>query len=116
MRAEHIHAPQPVAPNLGPIPKTRTLDSDCEHSIFVGASMHKNTIPSWTAEGILPPIAEGALGHGMNRSPYSTDILSLCEHFRTSPKRARILNGFLAYRAKLHSLGLTTGFQWIFTN
>lgn len=75
--------------------------------------MHKNTIPSWTAEGILPPIAENEPGHSFHRSPYHMNITSLCEHFGRSSERARILEGFLAYRKKLHSLGLTTGFQWI---
>lgn len=49
----------------------------------------------------------------MNRSPYTTDIVSLQKRFSTSNERTQILNGFLRYRKQLHSLGLTTGFQWI---
>jgi hypothetical protein len=33
--------------------------------------------------------------------------------FATSPERIRILAGLLDYRAALHTLGLTSGFQWL---
>ncbi len=39
-----------------------------------------------------------------------TDFVS---RFGLSPQRLKILNGFLDYRAQLHDVGLTNGFQWL---
>ncbi len=69
-------------------------------------------IPSWNAQGVLPPL-DMAAPASANRAPYLVLLSDLVLRFSTSPARTAILNGFLAYRAELHSLGLVDGFQWV---
>lgn len=69
--------------------------------------------PGWSDSGVLPPIWPGAKGNSANRAPYRVQLSSVCEHLSTSPERIRILQGFLRYRADLHGIGLTSGFQWL---
>ncbi|WP_273827043.1 DUF6932 family protein [Providencia rettgeri] len=71
-----------------------------------------NTIPEWNESGIIPPIGESS-SVGFNRSPYKTTSIELVERYAFNKKRANILIGFLKFRARLYSIGLTTGFQWV---
>jgi len=70
------------------------------------------TIPEWNNEGILPPI-NTADPTSRDRSPYTCALLDFIERFGTSLERLEILEGFLEYRAFLHSLGIIEGFHWI---
>ncbi len=70
-------------------------------------------IPQWNSAGVIPPIRPGQAGHSADRSPYVVSLSTFVEHFATSPERIDILEGFLNYRAELHKLGLSSGFQWI---
>lgn len=68
-------------------------------------------IPNWDASGHLPlfvgnPVARGG-------SPYATGLIDLTLRFGTTNSRRRLLEGFLAFRASLHSAGVQRGFQWI---
>ena len=69
-------------------------------------------IPNWTVEGVLPPI-DVHDPTSADRSPYPVTLSDLVLRFNTSPERKAILGGWLGYRAGLHSVGLTTGFQWV---
>jgi hypothetical protein len=69
-------------------------------------------IPSWNAEGLLPP-ADAADPTSANRAPYPVALSDFVLRFCTSPERRAILTGFLDYRAALHALGLSSGFQWV---
>lgn len=69
-------------------------------------------IPSWNAEGLIPPIDESNPA-GLNRSPYEADLLSFVQRFATSLERCAILEGYLAHRSELHSMGMDQGFQWL---
>jgi hypothetical protein len=46
-------------------------------------------------------------------SPYTATLEEVVRRFATSPARCRILEGFAAFRARLHEHGMTSGFQWI---
>ena len=48
-----------------------------------------------------------------NRSPYVVSLVDFVQRFATSPERIAILQGFLRYRAALHAISLTDGFQWL---
>jgi hypothetical protein len=69
-------------------------------------------IPAWNANGVIPPISS-ANPTSAERSPYVVSLSEFVLRFATSAKRRQILNGFLQYRARLHTAGLTTGFQWL---
>lgn len=69
-------------------------------------------IPSWTADGILPPnnpLAPTAV----DRSPYQAVLSDFVLHFSTTPERQQILQGYLNFRKDLHALGIVQGFQWV---
>ena len=68
---------------------------------------------SWNIAGVLPPVRPGMPGHHPDRSPYAVPLADVVEKFSTSPERINILQGFLQLRAALHSLGISSGFQWI---
>ncbi|TIL55425.1 MAG: hypothetical protein E5Y79_34390 [Mesorhizobium sp.] len=71
-------------------------------------------IPEFGIGNILPPfMGSDAVGAQLPRSPYVATAVGLVERFCTSPARATILRGFLAFRAALRDLGFTDGFQWI---
>lgn len=70
-------------------------------------------IPAWNVAGVLPPIRPGAPGHSPDRSPYEVVLANLVDRFSTTPERVAILDGFLKLRAKFHSLGVVSGFQWV---
>jgi hypothetical protein len=70
-------------------------------------------LPDWNLAGVLPPLRPGEPGHTSDRSPYLTDLPDLVQRFGTSPERIVILRGLLEFRAQLHMLGITEGFQWL---
>ncbi|MES2740727.1 MAG: hypothetical protein V4754_07215 [Pseudomonadota bacterium] len=70
-------------------------------------------LPDWNLAGVLPPLAAGEPGHSPHRSPYLTNLAELVQRFGTSTERLAILRGLLAFRAELHLLGVTEGFQWL---
>lgn len=74
--------------------------------------MPSAAIPAWNARGVLPPI-DPLTPISVTRSPYEVTLLDVITRFATSPERGQILKGFLDYRAALHALGLTVGFQWL---
>ena len=61
----------------------------------------------------MPPIRPGYHGNSPDRSPYSTDTMSLVDFFATSPERIHILDGLLRFRSELYQAGITSGFQWV---
>ncbi|WP_415519488.1 DUF6932 family protein [Gluconobacter oxydans] len=63
--------------------------------------------------GVIPPIAPGSDATGSDRSPYQISLNDFVVRFATSQQRATILEGLLAFRRALHSIGVTQGFQWI---
>lgn len=65
------------------------------------------TIPDWNIRGVLPHESGG------NYSPYRVTVLDAIRCFATSPERIRLMNGFLAYRARLREAGIIAGFQWL---
>lgn len=69
-------------------------------------------IPHWTRDGVLPPV-DALSPTSPARSPYAVPLSELVLRFGDSPERRAILNGFLRYRALLHSTGLVDGFQWL---
>lgn len=69
-------------------------------------------IPSWNAQGLIPPINETDPA-GVERSPYAVSLLELIMNYSTSPERTKILQGLLKFRSHLHQLGLRQGFQWL---
>ena len=69
------------------------------------------SIPSWGPAGVLPPI-DVVDPTSANRSPYRISLADFVLRFATSPERCTILEGLLQYRAALHGVGLTVGFQW----
>jgi hypothetical protein len=74
--------------------------------------MTTTAIPNWTNRGVLPPV-NSLQSTSAARSPYRVKLLDLMMRFATSPERCRILRGYLDYRAGLHSMALTHGFQWL---
>ena len=74
-------------------------------------------IPDWDWNGLIPPIrpgtAEDEETNPFTRSPYEVDLEQLVERFLTTTERSVLIRGFLDYRAALHQIGITTGFQWV---
>ena len=81
-------------------------------SITMIGAMSRVTIPDWNAQGVIPPIDVNDPS-SLARSPYQVALTDLILKFGTSRERRRILDGFLRFRAALHNVGLTSGFQWI---
>lgn len=69
-------------------------------------------IPEWNSQGLLPP-TDPAAPTSAERSPYCVTLLDVITRFATSGERRRILRGWLDFRAALHGMGLTQGFQWL---
>jgi hypothetical protein len=46
-------------------------------------------------------------------TPFRASLDELVRRFALSRERHRILEGFFAFRVRLHELGLVAGFQWI---
>ena len=70
-------------------------------------------IPDWNEQGALPSIRPGAGFTSADRAPYRVSLRQLVTRFAVSPARAAILQGFLDYRAILHTAGVIVGFQWV---
>jgi uncharacterized protein DUF6932 len=69
-------------------------------------------IPAWNAQGVIPPINE-LNPTAAERSPYVVSLTDLVLHFGSTLERRAVIEGFLRYRAALHEVGLTQGFQWL---
>ena len=69
-------------------------------------------ILDWNPQGHISPIYVNEPTDS-KRSPYKLSLLDFYKRFSTSDDRKKILNGLIAYRQKLHSLGFAVGFQWI---
>ena len=69
-------------------------------------------IPEWNSMGLLPPI-DSEQPTSAQRSPYPVALLDVVMRFSTSPERWKVLAGFLEYRAALHNMGISDGFQWL---
>lgn len=69
-------------------------------------------IPDWNTMGLLPPM-DLAQPTSATRSPYPVTLLDVVMRFSTSSERQRVLAGFLEYRAALHNMGISDGFQWL---
>ena len=71
-------------------------------------------IPDLNQSGVLPPfIAESGPIIPAAMAPYQTTISEFVLRYAKSEERIAILEGLLAYRKKLKSLGIINGFQWI---
>lgn len=70
------------------------------------------SVPDWNARGVLPPCDLRSPISG-DRSPYEVSLVHVITRFADTPARRAILKGLLDYRAALHQLGLTSGFQWL---
>jgi len=69
-------------------------------------------IPAWTSLGVFPPIHASA-PTSQDRSPYPVSLKDVVMRFALTLERCSILTGFLNYRAALHGMDLTEGFQWL---
>ena len=69
-------------------------------------------IPDWNAQGVIPPI-NILQPTEAERSPYTVSLTDVVLRFGLSAERRKILDGFLRYRAALHTAGLVQGFQWL---
>ncbi len=69
-------------------------------------------IPEWDTTGLLPPI-DSVAPASSERSPYRVTLTDVVARFASSPERRQILRGWLNFRAALHAMGLTEGFQWL---
>lgn len=70
-------------------------------------------IPAFTTSGVLPPFTGDSAAQRANASPYKVAMTDIVNRFATSIERITILEGLLAYREKLRTVGFTDGFQWI---
>lgn len=71
-------------------------------------------IPDLTQSGVLPPfIPELGPTDRAAQAPYRATITEFVKRYSHSKERRAILNGLLAYRNKLRTLGITEGFQWL---
>lgn len=65
----------------------------------------------WNEQGFIPPISSPT---GNDRSPYKISLLDFYKRFaKISPRREELVNGLIAFRSELHSLGVSQGFMWI---
>jgi hypothetical protein len=69
-------------------------------------------IPKFNDNGVLPP-HRGDPTVRADMSPFPATTLQLCERFGHTKVRRTMLHGFLEFRALLHELQLTKGFQWL---
>jgi len=70
-------------------------------------------VPSFNSSGVLPPFVGGDPTIPDNLSPYPVTTLDVANKMASSARRKDILRGYLTLRAKLHTLGFISGFQWI---
>ncbi len=74
--------------------------------------MYTVILPNWNSNGVIPPIDEQQ-PISVERSPYLVSLTDFVLRFGRTQERISVLNGFLRYRAALHSVGLVSGFQWL---
>jgi hypothetical protein len=74
--------------------------------------MNTVSLPSWNALGLIPAIDEHQPA-SPERSPYTVYLTDFVLRFGQTQPRLVVLDGFLKYRAALHSAGLVSGFQWL---
>lgn len=68
-------------------------------------------IPEFDHNHVLPPYL--GVAERSDRSPYRTTTEELVSRFAVSEVRAKLLVGFLDFRAQLAKAGFLDGFQWI---
>ena len=68
-------------------------------------------IPEWDEWGLLPPYLGDPTDS--SRSPYRVSPTDLVLRFGTTVGRRNLLKGLLDFRAALHQIGLSRGFQWV---
>lgn len=67
----------------------------------------------WNEQGFISPIGVEPTSK-KDRSPYKISLLDFYKRFvKVSPERKKLLDGLIAFRSEMHSLGVTEGFQWI---
>ncbi|MDB6000341.1 MAG: hypothetical protein JWP52_2040 [Rhizobacter sp.] len=69
-------------------------------------------IPHFNHAHVLPPFVGERLSAAAS-SPYLVSASELIQRFCSSPPRAVLLRGLLAYRERIGALGFIDGFQWI---
>lgn len=71
-----------------------------------------DVIPAWNPDGIIPAHDQiDPTSHA--RSPYTVSLLDVMTRFGNTETRRDLLQRWLDFRAALHRLGITRGFQWI---
>ena len=71
-------------------------------------------IPSLNQSGVLPPfVPELDPSNRAAMAPYPASITEFVSRYSHSEERKIILKGLLSYRAKLLSVGVTEGIQWL---
>ena len=71
-----------------------------------------DVIPAWNPDGIIPAHDQlDPTSHA--RSPYTVSLLDVMTRFGNTEARRDLLQRWLDFRAALHRLGITRGFQWI---
>ena len=77
------------------------------------ANAYAGRIPDWDDSGLLPPFLDNPASP-RDRSPYRASLGETMVRFGSAGVgRRELLSGLLNFRAALHSVGLTRGFQWI---
>lgn len=73
------------------------------------------SIPAFNIDGVIPPFVgpHGPGGHRQEMTPYEATPVDVVTALSGSSGRREILNGWLAHRAALRSLGIDAGFQWL---
>jgi hypothetical protein len=72
----------------------------------------ESSIPDFDHNLVLPPHLGDPVEHAQ-LSPYPCTTVDLCRRLGSTLERRRILGGFLDFRERLRSEGLTRGFQWL---
>jgi hypothetical protein len=71
-------------------------------------------IPNHSHDGVLPPFLPGGSPTEPGQvAPYKVDLSEFVQRYAETKERRGILEGLLAYRNALRSVGFTTGFQWL---
>ena len=77
------------------------------------SNAYAGRIPDWDDSGLLPPFLDNPASPS-DRSPYRASLSETMIRFGSaSVGRRGLLSGLLNFRAALHGVGLTRGFQWI---
>lgn len=69
-------------------------------------------LPSYTTNGILPPIA-GVDPTDLERSPYIVTMTEMVTTFGTTPHRRQLLRNLISYRQLILDGGYTLGLQFL---